>query len=207
MNSIFVGYNNKIITDKHKKIMSYLNITTHENSDNKIILDIETDGKNTLVQVSYCIIDNDNNIIVIKDFFIHNKLGITDFYNKISYFQIQKFGIDLEKFLNVLSNDLKICDTIIGHNIAFDIRKLTQISKKTKCMLNFDDLNIVCTMRMSRDLVKVRDKKNRIKNPKLCELCNFLEIESDDEFHDACFDVQMTFRCYVELQKIEKIKY
>ena len=55
-------------------------------------------------------------------------------------------------------------------------------------------------MLKSRDIVKALDKNNRVKNPKLGELCLFFGVKyNTDEAHDGLYDVDVTCQCYKKL--------
>ena len=119
---------------------------------------------------------------------------------------IIKYGINPIILINKINDDLQHCNTIIGHNILFDIRKIYQYAEKFNMIFDYSNKKIVCTMKESRKYDIARDKNNRIKNPTLNELCGHFKIVPDkDKFHDASYDVFMTLQCYICLIKTKMI--
>jgi len=186
-----------------KQILRKLNSSTN---DNKIIVDIETDGKTKIIQISYNIIDKNNNIILKRNLFLNDGDNDIDYYKKISIDYIKIYGIKPKKALEILFNDLKQCDCIIGHNIAYDFSKIIKYFEKyysseelTKIKNNIPEKKY-CTMQRSRNIVKCKNKKGSIKSPKLSELCEYYEIDKDDsKCHDGLYDVELTYKCYIKL--------
>lgn len=79
----------------------------------------------------------------------------------------------------------KNSDTLIAHNISFEIRHLNK-------MHYFK--NQICTMKENKQIVKALNKNGNIKNPKLDETCRFYNIEFDDvQYHSATYDVSKTY--------------
>ena len=203
MKKVFIGNKNNIIlpTPKHHEI--YNNIKSIHNIPNtKVVLDVETDGFNKIIQICYFIIDDKNNILSKHNYLLCNKGYPIDYYKKIVRDDIKNYGVCPKEMIKKLNNDMKYCDTIIGHNILFDIRKLNKyceyFGEKFDC-----PKNIIDTMFSSRKIVCAKNKNNNIKNPKLIELCQFFDITiSDDSFHDALYDVQCTFNCYIKLKEL-----
>jgi DNA polymerase-3 subunit epsilon len=55
-------------------------------------------------------------------------------------------------------------------------------------------------MLKSRDIVKALGKNDKIKNPKLGELCTFFGVEyKPDDAHDGLYDVDVTYKCYIKM--------
>lgn len=85
-----------------------------------------------------------------------------------------------------------------GHNVSFDIKAL---------MLEFKRYNIkvphhyvVDTLTAARTMLK---KNVDIDNHKLITLCNFFNLEIDeDKFHGSAYDIEMTEMVYRELRKL-----
>lgn len=207
-NNIFIGnYNCNIPTLKHKNIIKDILFELPKNDNKyKMILDVETNGYNNIIQICYCIVDDNNVIIKDQNFLLFNNKYESDFYDKIKIDDIIKYGINPIILINKINDDLQHCNTIIGHNILFDIRKIYQYAEKFNMIFDYSNKKIVCTMKESRKYDIARDKNNRIKNPTLNELCGHFKIVPDkDKFHDASYDVFMTLQCYICLIKTKMI--
>lgn len=88
----------------------------------------------------------------------------------------------------------KNSDTLIAHNISFELRHLYKIATFK---------NYFCTMKENKHVVKALNKNGKIKNPKLDETCLFYGIAFDpNSYHSATYDVSKTY----EILKHMKIK-
>lgn len=97
------------------------------------------------------------------------------------------FEDDLE-FINFCKNS----KTLVAHNIRFELEILDG-------MVKFE--NHICTMNKNRHIVKALDKRNRIKNPKLNEVCRYYKIEFDPEkYHSALYDAEKTLEILNSMQ-------
>lgn len=204
MKKIFIGWKGIIPTIKHYEI--YNNLITHNNYNNtKIVLDVETDGFNKIIQVCYFIINDLNEILYKHDYIICNYGYTIDYYKKFTKEDIKNYGICPKIMINKLNDDIKLCTSIIGHNISFDIRKLHIFFQKYNTQFNCPK-HLIDTMHISRPIVCAKGINGRIKNPKLIEVCNYYNIITDDtSFHDACYDVHCTLLCFVKLTKHNNI--
>ncbi len=106
-------------------------------------------------------------------------------------------------------DDFKEADFVIGHNVNFDVRFL-----KHELDLLGDDFtpkNIFCTMAYYKDICKIRKPNGDIKNPKLSEVIEWLNIsekqitdtadrlfEGSGNYHDARFDTAATYLTVIE---------
>jgi len=203
MNEIFCNFKNIFDLNRLKFIEQLLLNTTTAQTNNKIILDVETNGSYKIVQLSYYILDTTNNIIKQCNFYVNDGDNDIDFYNKISPQQITRYGIKPHHVMYKLSIDFSICSDIIGHNIVFDIGKVEQHFKMFNIVYNIPNIRY-CTMNESKYIVKCLDKNGRIKQPKLSELCEYLQIEKNDDMcHDSLYDVFLTYKCYTKLLDIQ----
>ena len=106
-------------------------------------------------------------------------------------------------------DDFKESDFLIGHNVNFDVRFL----KHELLTLGefFEPKNIFCTMAYYRDICKIPKANGEIKNPKLSEVIDWLNIsekqisdtseklfEGSGNYHDARFDTAATYLTVIE---------
>lgn len=204
INELFME-NNNILTNQHCLTYNNYNRNLPELDNLHMVLDIETNGYNTIIQICYFIIDNDNYVIRRNNFILYNKYYnkyVTDYYKKITEDDVKIYGCNPIKILLKLNDDAKKCKTIIGHNILFDIRKL-KLYFEQYCMTFWCPLSIFDTMTKSKQFVLSKDKNGRTKNPKLLELCEYFNIKNKSElFHDAEYDVLCTYLCFMNLKKL-----
>lgn len=105
--------------------------------------------------------------------------------------------------------DFKEADFLIGHNVNFDVRFL----KHELSMLGEDIIpkNIFCTMAYYRDICRIPKANGEIKNPKLSEVIDFLNItenqisetsqklfQGSGNYHDARFDTAATYLTVIQ---------
>ena len=106
-------------------------------------------------------------------------------------------------------DDFKEADFIIGHNVNFDVRFL----KHELDILGdeFTPKNTFCTMAYYKDICKIQKSNGDIKNPKLSEVIEWLNIsekqiadtadrlfEGSGNYHDARFDTAATYLTVIE---------
>ena len=164
---------------------------------------------NKIVQISYLLLDKNNNIINTINLYLNDGDNTIDYYKKINTEFIKKYGIYPQYVLYKLAEDLSSCSHIIGHNIEYDIKCIVAHFNKYKIKFKIPE-NKYCTMKESKDIVKCTNKLGRIKYPKLSELCEYLKINIDNEkCHDSLYDIKLTYECYLKLFqiKLENIKY
>jgi len=182
---VYLRLNNKYVNEINK----LLNI--------RILLDTETTGLfnyDSVLQLSYLIF-NDSDLlktfnkiirinpkIKIKNSFIH---GITQDHCKL--------GEPCNIVMSELHEDLKICHTIVGHKVDFDLRMLSNEFKRLHIEYNFLTHKIEDTMKLAQIKYK--------KKTKLTELYK-LEFNTDMEHaHNAFYDVMATYKIYKNLVK------
>lgn len=205
LDKIFIGNTGRNFPDStNMKIMDQLQERII-GKDNRMIIDVETDDSGyfdiaNIVQISYYVCTESNDILKKYNFFVYNKDVTTDYYRKISPYTLIQYGVDPKKMYDKLYSDLQTCSCIVGHNVkGFDIHKLRKYFEKQCCKWDINK-KIVDTMYDSRDHVRVRDINNKIKNPTLYELAQCLNIDFNfDKAHDALYDVDITFQCYKKL--------
>lgn len=99
-------------------------------------------------------------------------------------------------------------DTIIGHNIQYDICIVG--AELLRCKMApigdvFNGKKLVCTMKSSIDFCKLPGMGN-YKWPKLNELYGALFHEEMGAAHNALVDIQNAAKCYFELKRLGIIK-
>ena len=173
-----------------------------------MIFDIETDGKQKIIQIGYYIYDN-GILEKEEDILIRNVNLDIDFYNRFTLDDIIQNGKYPEVALDIFKRDLDQCSYVCGHNIkSFDCPKLKKYAEKYGFDIQFPI--IIDTMRCSK-LTQLKDKRGRLKQPKLSELYEYFFEESLDLDiqHTALYDVEITSKCFYKLVEInyDNIQY
>jgi DNA polymerase III epsilon subunit-like protein len=201
-------------------------------NSNIFCLDCETTGLETIdswiVQLAWQVYSPKADLLSEKNYII--KPFRDNFIMPEEAFKVH--GISTEKvmregkpFIEIfqeIQQDMKTCQTIIGHNVWFDLNFLF---KNVEIYFNSDfkkfwehvndDFNIFCTMSDPRIVYfcqlpqKSKHWRNnhQYKDPKLQELHQKLfNNESFSGAHDALNDVKATAKCFFELVKLNVIK-
>jgi DNA polymerase III epsilon subunit-like protein len=192
----------------------------------KIISPDTLDQWPNIVQFSYVIYDLSlNDIVESKDYIIkvpesilisEESTQIHGITNKMSASK----GVLIEKVLNEFFYYLRSVDTIIGHNISFDInmikiellRIIYNKNMRYKELNNYKyDLhyithykNVCCTLHDSIEFCNIRGinklGKSYLKYPKLIELHEKLFDSSPNNLHNSFNDILVTLRCFMMLK-------
>jgi DNA polymerase III subunit epsilon len=106
-------------------------------------------------------------------------------------------------------DDFVNSDFVIGHNVNFDVRFLKH--ELISLGEDFNPKNVFCTMAYYRDICKIKKANGEIKNPKLSEVIDWLNIstekiaetseklfEGSGNYHDARFDTAATYLTVIE---------
>ena len=140
--------------------------------------------------------DDKNNLICAKDFYIYDGIHSKPFFPTINENDIINNGISLKSASDIVTNDINNTTIIIGHNIkAFDLMRINKLNAKFNNKIK-DTLIIHDTMSSSKNIIKAKNKKGEIKNPRLDEMFMFLCNKTVDNHHNALGDITATFDCY-----------
>lgn len=164
----------------------------------------------SICQLSYIIIDTNEkpqNPIGKNFFFTVDEMS--EEAEKVHGFSLEKLydlsnGMYFEDLVEEFLNDFTESDFIIGHNVSFDIKFLTH--ELLGLGMDYAPKNIFCTMAYYKPICKLLNHNGNIKNPKLQEVVDFLNISSKDientanklfngsgNYHDARFDTAATY--------------
>ena len=168
-----------------------------------------------LVQVAL-IIEDDNYGILAK----RNMILKPDGYSipessarihGISNAQAIKEGEDRKQVIGFLDQVLGNSNTIIGHNVSFDLNvvkaEIIRVKGIENALFSKKNHNVVDTMKMGMNICKIPNlsfhtrMSQPYKYPKLDELYYKLFNKHFDNQHDAMADIQATYDCYYELKR------
>lgn len=171
-----------------------------------------------IVQLSCIFIDLDRlDEMYVDNFIINPEVDIpkeTSDIHGITNEIAKKDGIAIRDVLLRITAWLDEADVLVAHNLSFD-KKI--IEKELERMdypnyFNIREYEIYDTMKEGKNLcnIVVVNKRGHgyIKFPKLIELYKYLFKPTDDclelsNAHNAIYDVLMTLRCYLEMNKID----
>ena len=171
-----------------KRKLNYANLNNYENA--------------RIVSISYLILDNNNNIVEKKTYYIkpdnfevskksQEIHGLTPEY-------LNDNGININELflkLNELFKNYNI-DEIISHNIDFDINILkSELFRynKNKLLELIENIPTYCTM------LEAQKKMNVSKWPKLSEAFKYFYNENIINAHDAEYDTLHCYKVYIKL--------
>lgn len=155
-----------------------------------------------MIEIAYVLIDHTNHHIVkeasylIKD---DDRESIPNSHiHGITNEMTQEQGVTILEFFDEFYQDLKLVDTIVAHNIDFDMRiLLSELYRQYPKRRNLIGLlyckRLECTMHMGAKCMDVT------KYPKLVELFKFLFSESWEQNHRALDDVMACAKCYLKM--------
>ncbi len=183
---------------------------------NKIFIDTETTGlptlisynryypyyqleyynKSRIIELGYMVYDSNNNKIKEFNKLIRpNNFEITNTeIHGITNEQAINEGINIIDALKELEEDLKYTDTIIAHNINFDINIILSEASRAKCSKLVESIHKKvkkCTFKIAQEIYK--------KNFKLVNLYSHLFNKNIEQEHRALSDVKILVDCYFEL--------
>ena len=174
------------------------NYSDMKNNDKIMILDIETDGFNTIVQISWLLCDKNYNIISKHNYY---NIEGNDYYGKIDKKVQKSEGLEIKDLLLTFLEGTNEVRYIIGHNVInFDLQMISN---------NLEACDIDCILPESRDLMVhtkyyfgYDDVCGNPKPPKLSELYGFLcnnAVDNKKE-HTGDYDIDVTLECVKKLK-------
>lgn len=126
--------------------------------------------------------------------------------NNMSTERCKNEGKPLREVLPLIIEDLRDSEIVVAHNMSFDINVLGA----ELIRLNYKvgkELIKVCTMQETIDMCKLPGQYGKYKFPKLTELYQILFEKEFDGAHDAMVDVTACKECFMELIKLNHLKF
>lgn len=153
-----------------------------------------------LIELGYLIFDENNQLIKKKNHLIKPDGFIIEntHIHGISHEMAMTNGQPIQCIIDELYNDLEDVDTIVSHNIKFDINILLSECFglcNTHIIAKIIDMEKQCTMRMGKQFI------NSKKNPKLTELYEHLFQKECKQTHRALSDAEYCAECYLHMIK------
>lgn len=206
-NDIFIGWKKQINMSQYKTAQRLLMRQKYPTSKNKFIFDIEANkyGEKKIVQFAYYVVNENNKVIDCDMYYVFNEGVYSDYYGKIKYPTLKEFGVNPTYLYEKIKYVISQCETLIGHNILnFDCKIIKKYFERFGLNMDLTLMNCYDTMKESKSVVNLKNKRGGAKWATLTELSDFFGVndENDSNYHDALYDVHMTYLCYVCLIKI-----
>jgi DNA polymerase-3 subunit epsilon len=182
-----------------------------------LVFDTETSGgfpqrgvadnaqKCSIVQLAFLVADKDFNIVTSQNFLIQQDSPICESsqaIHKKTDDMCKKYGVKPRFAFNNFFSWCGRADYIIAHNINFDISMVNIMCSKINLEVGYP-LNKICTMELTRDLLKIPPTEKMLKagftqykSPSLKEAYKHAFGKDFDNAHDALSDVNACFEIF-----------
>lgn len=113
-------------------------------------------------------------------------------------------GVELIKVLNLFNQDINKVNTIVAHNLSFDLNVIGAEMFRKKINTDINYKQSICTMEASTNYCKIPGNYG-FKWPKLSELHVKLFGIDFKEAHNASVDIEATTKCFWKLKELKII--
>ena len=147
-----------------------------------------------MVQISMMLCNEHLEQVEMLDFIIKTdgfNIGNSHFHGITNVISSER-GISFFDVALILSNKLKQVSHIIAHNANFDISIIKSELHRLSLNSIIEEINskqVLCTMNLTKSIVKAKDKYNKIKYPSLSELYKFVFNKNIENAHNSNYDV------------------
>jgi DNA polymerase-3 subunit alpha len=162
-----------------------------------------------VVSISWIVADDEGKLVkqvyhIIRplDFIIDNDSKATEIHG-ITKEIAEEHGVTWHTMYDEFITDLALCDTIVAHNIQFDVSiMLSEMFRYNKQagIDAFIDKKRLCTMKLGKLVME------QARNPKLCDLYKHLFDEEMTNAHDASYDTLVCSKCFSSMLKDPKVQ-
>lgn len=147
-----------------------------------------------IVQLSFIITDIQYNGLYLEDYVIKREgFNITNCeFHSITDDISDKEGIDFNYAIDNFYKSLQKVNYIIAHNIAFDISVIkSELYRRglNHILEEIDKKTLLCTMRHTKNIVKIYNKYGKYKYPSMKELYTFCFGRDIENAHNSKYDV------------------
>lgn len=167
-------------------------------------------SRSRVVQIAYACIDSNYNILYEKEFKIKDvDVMDSERFHHISQRELEEKGHRFDKVIDEIMTDFESCDTLIAHNINFDINVLcSELFRRgfTEFAASIRKKTLICTMLRLKHHVNVCNAYG-VKYPSMLDLYRFAfggdaEIENA---HNAYYDVMALVRALKRIKEDKNI--
>jgi hypothetical protein len=168
-------------------------------------------SKKVVYQIAYCIFNDSFTDVLFKNYYISNSIkeGNSKGYYKKTIKELNQEGQDIKIVLKELSKDIWNCERIIGQQLAQDVEILRANLLKNEL---YEELRVVdkieqyCMMKEPKELMDLKNKNGRLKNPSKIEVYKYFSRKDMPEAnnHNAIWDVKHELIGYLLYQEYLK---
>lgn len=156
-----------------------------------------------IVQISWIITDEDNNLLKEGDFIVKPEGYVIPYaasrVHGITTERAMAEGLPMKDVMTAFVNDVNSCDVIVGHNVGFDIKVSGCEAYRLGWPNPFRDKKVICTMHESTAFCALPGFYGDYKWPKLQELHEKLFGHYFEDAHNSKADIEATAKCFWEL--------
>jgi len=157
-----------------------------------------------MVQLAWLLFDIEGNQVAAADHIVL-PIGyqIPPFVAKIhgiTQARAEREGEDLKFILDEFLEALGQADTVVAHNVSFDVKIIAAELLRNHLPDEFEHKKSICTMMKSAKYCGIKNRFG-FKWPTLAELHYHLFQEGFTNAHNAAKDIEVTARCFWELRK------
>jgi DNA polymerase III epsilon subunit-like protein len=165
-----------------------------------------------IVQLSFIVTDKQYNNLDLQDYIIKREgfdINNSEFHsitNEVS----DKDGIDFEEAFLAFYESLKKTNHIVAHNIAFDISVIKSELYRRKLFHIIEEIDkkkLLCTMRHTKNIIKIINKFGKYKYPSLKELYMYCFDKEIENAHNSKYDVINLYDAIKRLYDNKKLYY
>jgi DNA polymerase III epsilon subunit-like protein len=156
--------------------------------------DLDKYNSARIVQLSFIVTDKKYNNIDLQDYIIKREgfdINNSEFHsitNEVS----DRDGVDFNDSFLAFYESLKKTDHIIAHNIEFDISVIKSELYRRNLFHIIEEINkkrLLCTMKHTRNIIKIINKFGKYKYPSLKELYRHCFNKEIENAHNSKYDV------------------
>ena len=165
-----------------------------------------------IVQLSFIVTDKQYNNLDLQDYIIKREgfdINNGEFHsitNDIS----DRDGVDFNEAFLAFYESLKKTDHIIAHNIEFDISVIkSELYRRNLFHIieEIDKKKLLCTMRHTKNIIKIINKFGKYKYPSLKELYRFCFNKEIENAHNSKYDVINLYDAIKKLHDCDILYY
>ena len=206
--------NNKLINDNkilqiNKNLDNDIEVNNmiifnkNELNTNMIILDTETSDLNgDVIQLAYIIVDKDYNIIKQFNKYVKHRVSSIDAFlvHNITIETLRIHGVEFYDIIKEFIKDLETTNIIVGHNISYDLRVITNNIRKFELLILSNEKQVFNIF----DNFIIEDTCTLTTKKSLGNLYFEFFNKEITNAHDAINDVIATFECYKYIKLVSK---
>ena len=165
-----------------------------------------------IVQLSFIVTDKQYNNLDLQDYIIKREgFDINNYeFHSITNDISDRDGVDFNEAFLAFYESLKKTDHIIAHNIEFDISVIkSELYRRNLFHIieEIDKKKLLCTMRHTKNIIKIINKFGKYKYPSLKELYRYCFNKEIENAHNSKYDVINLYDAIKKLYDCDMLYY